>query len=135
MRISPSRARDEIGRLGSAINDMSERLKRAHDALESKNKTLDETLRSLKDSMRRVKFLEQLKGELAKFVPTSVKKLLEQNPDATELEKREKDVSVLFLDIAGYTRLSEHMDARHLNRLVQNDLSSFLKSFAITKAT
>jgi hypothetical protein len=127
MRISPSRARDEIGRLGSAINDMSARLKRAHDELESKNKTLDETLRSLKDSMRRVKFLEQLKGELAKFVPPSVKKLLEQNPDATELEKREKDVSVLFLDIAGYTRLSEQMDARHLNRLVQNYFSSFLE--------
>lgn len=64
-----------------------------------------------------------------------MKKLLEQNPDATELEKREKDVSVLFLDIAGYTRLSEQMDARHLNRLVQNYFSSFLKSFAITKAT
>lgn len=49
--------------------NMSARLKRAHDELEFKNKTLDETLRSLKDSMRRVKFLEQLKGELAKFVP------------------------------------------------------------------
>jgi len=97
MRISPSRARDEIGRLGSAINDMSARLKRAHDELESKNKTLDETLRSLKDSMRRVKFLEQLKGELAKFAPTSVKKLLEQNPDATELENVKKTSRFCFL--------------------------------------
>ena len=77
--------------------------------------------------MRRVEFLEQLKGELAKFVPGSVKRLLEDNPDATELEKREKDVSVLFLDIAGYTRLSEQMDARQLNRLVQNYFSSFLE--------
>ena len=34
---------------------------------------------------------------------------------------------VLFLDIAGYTRLSEQMDARQLNRLVQNYFSSFLE--------
>ncbi|MPZ77029.1 MAG: hypothetical protein GEU77_10955 [Deltaproteobacteria bacterium] len=106
---------------------MSARLKKAHDDLESKNKTLDETLNNLKDSMRRVEFLEQLKGQLAKFVPASVKKLLEQNPNATELEKREKDVSVVFLDIAGYTRLSEQMDARQLNRLVQNYFSSFIE--------
>jgi class 3 adenylate cyclase/HAMP domain-containing protein len=118
---------DEIGRLGTVINHMSSRLKQAHDDLESKNKTLDETLSNLKDSMRRVEFLEQLKGELAKFVPGAVKRLLEQNPDATELEKDEKDVSVLFLDIAGYTRLSEQMDPRQLNRLVQNYFSSFLE--------
>jgi class 3 adenylate cyclase len=118
---------DEIGRLGTVINHMSSRLKQAHDDLESKNKTLDETLSNLKDSMRRVEFLEQLKGELAKFVPGAVKRLSEQNPDATELEKDEKDVSVLFLDIAGYTRLSEQMDPRQLNRLVQNYFSSFLE--------
>lgn len=118
---------DEIGRLGTVINHMSSRLKQAHEDLETKNKTLDETLSNLKDSMRRVEFLEQLKSELAKFVPGSVKRLLEQNPDATELEKCEKDVSVLFLDIAGYTRLSEQMDARELNRLVQNYFSSFLE--------
>jgi class 3 adenylate cyclase len=53
--------------------------------------------------------------------------MLEQNPDATELEKREKDVSVLFIDIAGYTRLSEQMEAKQLNRLVQRYFSSFLE--------
>ena len=121
------KSQDEIGRLGAVINHMSSSLKQAHEDLESKNKTLDDTLNNLKDSMRRVEFLEQLKGELAKFVPGSVKRLLEDNPDATELEKREKDVSVLFLDIAGYTRLSEQMDARQLNRLVQNYFSSFLE--------
>ncbi|MGH7834196.1 MAG: adenylate/guanylate cyclase domain-containing protein, partial [Candidatus Binatia bacterium] len=87
----------------------------------------DETLSPLKDSMKRVELLEQLKGELSKFVPESVKQLLEKNPDATELEKREKDVSVLFLDIAGYTRMSEQMDAKQLNRLVQDYFSSFLE--------
>ena len=68
----------------------------AYAELEEKNKTLDETLHNLQDSMKRVELLEQLKDELSKFVPESVKRMLEQNPDATELEKREKDVSAIF---------------------------------------
>jgi class 3 adenylate cyclase len=123
----PVGSQDEIGRLGIVINDMTVRLKQAHDELEGKNKALDETLHNLRDSMRRIELLEQLKSELSKFVPEAVKRMLEQNPDATEMEKREKDVSVLFLDIAGYTRLSEQMDPRQLNRLVQRYFSSFLE--------
>ena len=100
-------SRDEIGLLGTVINDMTGRLKMAYGGLEeAKNKTLDETLHNLQDSMKRVELLEQLKDELSKFVPDSVKRMLEQNPEATELEQREKDVSAIFLDIAGYTRLS-----------------------------
>jgi class 3 adenylate cyclase len=60
-------------------------------------------------------------------VPDAVKKLLEQNPNATELEKRSVEVSVVFLDIAGYTKLSEQLDARRLNQLVQTYFSSFLE--------
>jgi len=120
-------SQDEIGQLGGVINDMTVRLKRAYDDLEAKNMALDETLNNLRDSMKRVELLEQIKGELSKFVPDTVKRLLERNPDANELEKSEKDVSVLFLDIAGYTRLSEQMDPKQLNRLVQSYFSSFLE--------
>jgi class 3 adenylate cyclase/HAMP domain-containing protein len=123
----PGGSKDEIGQLGTVINDMTGRLKQAYAELEGKNKTLDETLHNLRDSMKRVELLEQLKDELSKFVPESVRRMLEQNPDATELEKREKDVSVLFIDIAAYTRLSEQMDPRQLNRLVQRYFSSFLE--------
>ena len=124
----PVDSQDEIGQLGTVINDMTKRLMQAHGDIETKNKALDETLHNLRDSMKRVELLEQLKGELSKFVPESVKRLLEQNPDASELEKKEKDVSVLFLDIAGYTRLSEQMEPRELNRLIQSYFSSFLES-------
>jgi class 3 adenylate cyclase/HAMP domain-containing protein len=123
----PVGSKDEIGQLGTVINDMTGRLKQAYEDLEGKNKVLDETLHNLRDSMKRVELLEQLKAELSKFVPESVKRMLERNPDATELEKREKDVSVLFLDITGYTRLSEQMDPKQLNRLVQTYFSSFLE--------
>ncbi len=34
----------------------------------------------------------------------------------TELEKRLEEVSVLFLDITGYRRLSERLDPKRLNR-------------------
>jgi len=74
-----------------------------------------------------VALLEQLKGELSKFVPDAVKHLLERDPNATELEKRLEEVSVLFLDIAGYTRLSEQLDPRRLDRVVRSYFSSFLE--------
>ncbi|MBI4610862.1 MAG: HAMP domain-containing protein [Candidatus Rokubacteria bacterium] len=120
------RSRDEIGELGRVINDMADRLKTAHDDLEARNAELAEALQSLKESMRKVELLEQVKGELSKFVPESVKRLLEKDPEARELEKREADVSVLFLDIEGYTKLSEQLPPQRLNRLIQDYFSSFL---------
>jgi class 3 adenylate cyclase len=123
----PVGSEDEIGQLGTVINDMTARLKMAHEELAEKNRTLDETLHNLHDSLKRVELLEQLKDELSKFVPESVKRMLARNPEATELEQCEKDVSAIFLDIAGYTRLSEQMEAKQLNRLLQRYFSSFLE--------
>jgi class 3 adenylate cyclase/HAMP domain-containing protein len=117
----------EIGDLGRAINDMAGRLQSAHENLETRNAELAGALDSLKESMQKVALLEQVKGELIKFVPEAVTKLLEKNPDARELEKREADVSVLFLDVEGYTRLSEQLPAQRLNRMIQDYFSSFLE--------
>jgi class 3 adenylate cyclase len=121
------RTEDEIGQLGSAINQMTGRLKNAYDDLATKNLELNEALRNLQESVRKVELLEQIKGELAKFVPESVTRLLEQNPDARELEKREVDLSVLFLDMESYTQLSEQLPLQRLNRLIQDYFSSFLE--------
>jgi len=120
-------SRDEIGELGRAINDMAEGLRTARDRLEARNVELADALRNLQESLRKVELLEQVKGELAKFVPESVKRLLEENPDARELEKREADVSVMFLDVEGYTRLSEQLPPQRLNRMIQDYFSSFLE--------
>lgn len=124
---APQAARDELGQLGAAFNEMTERLARAHQELAARNAELTAALANLQESRQRLALLEQLKGELSKFVPEAVKRLLERDPGATELEKRSVDVSVLFLDIAGYTRLSEQLDARRLNQLVQLYFSSFLE--------
>lgn len=120
-------SQDEIGELGRVINDMANHLKTARDDLETRNAELADTLRSLQESMRKVELLEQVKGELTKFVPESVARLLEKDPNARELEKREADVSVLFLDVEGYTRLSEQLPPQRLNRLIQDYFSGFLE--------
>jgi class 3 adenylate cyclase len=119
--------RDEIGELGGALNEMTTRLAQARDDLAARNTELATALEGLQASRRQVQLLEQLKGELSKFVPDAVKRLLERDPNATELEKRLEEVSVLFLDIAGYTRLSEQLDPKRLNQVVQSYFSSFLE--------
>jgi len=118
---------DEIGQLGGAVDEMAGRLKTAREDLEARNAELAATLQSLKESLQKVELLEQLKGELVKFVPEAVTRLLEKNPDARELEKREADVSVVFLDVEGYTRLSEQLPPQRLNRMIQDYFGSFLE--------
>lgn len=92
---------------------------RAYAALETANAELTAAL-------RRVEILERIRANLAKFVSRTVHDLIEQAPEAPELDKREADVSVLFVDIVGYTRLSERLDAARLNELVERYFGAFL---------
>ena len=118
---------DEIGQLGRTIDDMAGHLQAARAEIETRNAELASALESLRESTRKLELLEQIKGELSKFVPEAVTRLLEQHPDARELEKREADVSVLFLDVEGYTRLSEQLPPPRLNRMIQDYFSAFLE--------
>src|SRR5256712_10184873 len=70
--------------------------------------------------------LSKIKDHFAKFVPEAVKRLVAANPDAPELAKHERDVSVLFVDISGYTSLSDRLRADVLNALVERYFSTFL---------
>ncbi len=70
--------------------------------------------------------LSRIKDHFAKFVPEAVKRLVVANPEAPELIKRERDVSVLFLDISGYTRLSIQLPPEILDVLIEQYFSSFL---------
>jgi class 3 adenylate cyclase/HAMP domain-containing protein len=124
---APASSRDEVGELGTAINDMTAHLAHAQQELAARNTELATALESLQASRQRLEVLEQLKGELSKFVPDAVKELLERDPTATALEKRTEEVSVLFLDITGYTRLSEQLEPKRLNQLVQTYFGSFLE--------
>jgi class 3 adenylate cyclase len=88
--------------------------------------TLEAVNTELKVALRRVELLESIRANLSKFVPRTVQTLIEQAPEAPELAKRDADVSVLFVDIVGYTRLSERLDGDQVNRLVERYFGSFL---------
>ena len=77
-------------------------------------------------SLRRIQTLESIKSNLAKFVPKTVQELIEESPEAPSLEKREADLSVVFADITGYTRLSAQMELDQVNRLVERYFGAFL---------
>lgn len=87
---------------------------------------LQEKNKALEAALRKVELLEKAKRHLSKFVPQSVQKLIDDNPDAPELDKQNKDVSILFLDIAGYTRISASLDQEKVNYLIERYFSSFL---------
>lgn len=74
---------------------------------------------------RRLRRAEQARDHYAKFVPDVVKRLVTANPDAPELGKREQDSAFLFVDISGYTPLSERLSADSLSQLVEQYFSAF----------
>jgi adenylate cyclase len=74
---------------------------------------------------RKLNALRHVNAHLAKFVPEAVKKLVAANPETPDLALHERDVSVMFVDIAGYTHLSEQLSLDDLSALVERYFSAF----------
>jgi class 3 adenylate cyclase/HAMP domain-containing protein len=110
---------DEIGSLESGFNEMTQRIAESYEALEARN-------RELAEALDRVAYLEAVKRGLDRFVPDTVRRLIEENPQSPALQKTTKDVTVLFLDIQGYTVLSEELPPALLNEIVENYFSMYL---------
>ncbi|MCZ6872262.1 MAG: GAF domain-containing protein [bacterium] len=89
-------------------------------------RSLETTNVELSAALRKVELLENVKTHLGKFVPTSVRQIIERDPTAPALDKHDQDVTVLFLDIEGYTRMSEALDQAKVNYIVEHYFSSFL---------
>lgn len=70
--------------------------------------------------------LEKIKRDLARFVPGTVQKLIEANPEQPMLDKVAHEATVLFLDIDQYTRISEDVSPEALNHLIEKYFSVFL---------
>jgi predicted ATPase/class 3 adenylate cyclase len=87
---------------------------------------LKENNRALTNALHKVQTLELVKGHLEKFVPKSLQQLIDDNPEAPDLDLRDQDVSILFLDIAGYTRICETLDRAEVNWLIEHYFSCFL---------
>jgi predicted ATPase/class 3 adenylate cyclase len=87
---------------------------------------LEENIADLQAAMKNVKLLELIRGHLTKFVPQSLQKLIDKNPENPDLQNHDEDVSILFLDIAGYTSMSEKLNSEQLSEIVETYFSSFL---------
>ena len=85
------------------------------------------TLRLKQTVDRKLGEATRLRDHFSKFVPEPVRRLAAAEPDAAGLsEKVEEDVTVLMLDVSGYSRLSEQVSAERLNAVVERYFSVFL---------
>ena len=103
-----------------------EKIKGLNRDLEAKNLELEKALKELQVAMRKVEILESIKLNLCKFVPTAVTRMVENSPTAEVQEAREQDISVLFLDIEGYTKITECVGGTEVNTLVEKYFSVFM---------
>jgi class 3 adenylate cyclase len=69
---------------------------------------------------------ERILEHLRPFAPSTVQKIVDDNPETPSLEKRDIDVSVLFLDVAGYTRISETHTREEITFIIEKYFSRFL---------
>jgi len=65
-------------------------------------------------------------SNLFPFVPHSVRHIVERTPEMLSQEKQSKEVTVLFLDLEGYTRLSSRYSDKEVNELVEQIFSRFV---------
>ncbi|HWP45520.1 MAG TPA: adenylate/guanylate cyclase domain-containing protein [Candidatus Limnocylindrales bacterium] len=116
---------------GLETYEISQQNKRLLKELEIKNQELEKKVAELKAALKKIELLESIEGLMGKFVPESVKQILRSYSDSAALkkialEKQEKDVSILFLDIEGYTKMSQRLDQIQVNHLVERYFSSFV---------
>jgi class 3 adenylate cyclase len=103
-----------------------EEIKSLNKNLQEKNIQLQTALTELKASMRKVEILESVKENLSKFVPVTVSRMIEKSPTNTIPESRQQDLSVLFLDIEGYTKLCEKLGSSQTNEVIEKHFSVFM---------
>jgi class 3 adenylate cyclase len=70
--------------------------------------------------------LDSILKHIRPFVPDTVNRILEKDPFTPVLDKKETDVSILFLDVASYTKISERLSREKVNFVLEKYFSSFL---------
>jgi class 3 adenylate cyclase len=70
--------------------------------------------------------ISQMLAHLSPFVPQSVRSIVEDDPGQLKQDKERKDVTVLFLDLEGYTRLTANRPEAEVNEIVEKVFSSFV---------
>jgi class 3 adenylate cyclase len=80
----------------------------------------------LRDALMRVRLLDQAKEHLSRFVPEAVRQMVDKSPAAPQLGMVDADATVLFLDIGGYTKLTEKLDREQVSFLIEKYFSAFI---------
>ncbi len=70
--------------------------------------------------------ISRMLAHLSPFVPESVRHIADKNPDLLVQEKARKDITVLFLDLEGYTTLSADWPEVEVNAVIEKMFSSFV---------
>ena len=70
--------------------------------------------------------LSRYRDYVHKFAPAAVAKEIDANPASPNLAAKDSDVSILFGDLAGYTRMAEQMERRQLDELINRIFSRFI---------
>lgn len=100
-------------------------------AIAVENSKLYEDIKSYSEKLKATiiqnENLEKVKGRLTKFVPASVARLIEQDPDKLNGEKIPMEVSILFIDIQEFSKITEGYDQRLVNDMVESHFSKYLE--------
>jgi class 3 adenylate cyclase len=115
-----------IAALAESISLMLVRIEAREFQLEGKIEELREANARLAASLEKIKILENLRDLLAKFVPSSVQRRVKENPAAPDLERTERDLAILFLDVASFTSLTEATTPEGINFLIERYFSGFI---------
>lgn len=65
-------------------------------------------------------------SDLSPFVPGSVRQMIDSDPDLLSKKKVRRDVTILFLDLEGYTSLSSRHPEAEVNAIIEKIFSSFV---------
>ncbi len=115
-----------INELAEAFGMMMVQVEGREFRLEGIIQELEARNRELEAALEKVRLMQSTQDHLSKFVSSTVKKMIEDNPENPDFEMHKEDVTILFLDIAGYSRMSEQIELEKVNHLVQTYFSSFL---------
>ncbi len=70
--------------------------------------------------------ISRMLSNLSPFAPQSVRTMIEENREIFEVDKEKKQVTVLFLDLEGYTRLSASRSELEVREMIEKLFSSFV---------
>jgi class 3 adenylate cyclase len=70
--------------------------------------------------------ISRVLSHLSPFAPQSVRTMIEDNPEISGVEKEKREVSILFLDLEGYTRLSARRSEVEVREMIEKLFSSFV---------